>query len=134
MSRQNTPDSSGTLSSIDLNSILNSKYNNGKPNFLAAAQAWHEFGLEVIPIVPGSKRTAVKWDHWSENLSAVGISRYWRNHPDHELGFLVGTEIIVLDADTPGSLVRLYEIERHFGVKPKLIVKRLCQLNHMKVK
>ena len=93
------------------------------PDFLKATLKWYKFGFQVIPIVPHTKKTAVKWDPWLEPLSILRIYRHWRNNPDHELGFIVGQEIIVFDADTPESLRRLYQIEFQFGVKPKLIVK-----------
>jgi hypothetical protein len=94
-----------------------------KPDYLAAAHDWFHLGLNVIPIVPGAKKTAVKWDPWLKDLSELKIYRYWKKHPNHELGFIVGPDLIVFDADTPQSLARLCEIERTFGVSPALSVK-----------
>lgn len=99
------------------------------PDFLKATLKWYKFGFQVIPIVPHTKKTAVKWDPWLEPLSILRIYRHWRNNPDHELGFIVGQEIIVFDADTPESLRRLYQIEFQFGIKSKLIVKT-CKGEH----
>jgi len=33
--------------------------------------SWYEFGFPVIPIIPGSKRTAEKWDPWLDGLSPL---------------------------------------------------------------
>ena len=130
MTNQNKPDSSGTLHCIDFNSILTSKYNNGKPNFSAAALFWHEFGLQVIPIVPGTKRTAVKWDPWLRDLSVPAISRYWAKHPDHEIGCIAGPDIIAFDTDAPESLVQLLEMETRFGLEPMLVVNTVKGQHH----
>jgi hypothetical protein len=94
-----------------------------KPEYLSAAQDWFRLGLNVIPIVPGTKKTAVKWDPWLLDLSELKIYRYWKKHPNHELGFIVGPDLIVFDADTQQSLARLCEIEKTFGVSPALSVK-----------
>lgn len=94
-----------------------------KQNFIVAVIDWYRFGLKVIPIVPGKKTTAVKWDPWLDALSEEKIRQHWTEHPDHELGFIVGDELIVFDADTPESLARLYRIEESHEIKPLLVVK-----------
>ena len=74
-----------------------------KPNFGQAALSMFKFGLSVIPIIPGEKRPAVKWDPWLAKLSPESIQDYWQEHPDHEFGFIVGDDLIIFDADTPMS-------------------------------
>jgi hypothetical protein len=76
-----------------------------KPDYLSAAHDWFRLGP------------------WLKDLSELKIYRYWKKHPNHELGFIVGPDLIVFDADTPQSLARLCEIERTFGVSPALSVK-----------
>ena len=88
-----------------------------------AALHWYRFGLDVIPIVPGAKKPAVKWDPWLNGLSEANITRYWRKHPTHEVGFIVSDDLIVFDADTPQSLSRLCELEQAFDISPSLTVK-----------
>ena len=46
-------------------------------NFLEAALYWFMFGLNVIPILPGTKKTAVNWDPWLKDLSPEKITDYW---------------------------------------------------------
>ena len=63
-----------------------------------AAIYWHSFGFSVIPIIPGKKQSAVKWDAWLDGLSTEKIKTHWGKHPDHEVGVIVGDDVIVLDA------------------------------------
>ena len=91
-------------------------------SFSQAALFWFEFGFNVIPLVPHEKRSAVKWDDWLENLTVEKIISYWTNNPDHEVGFIVGNDYIVFDADSPESLAKLHEIEEAFDVSSDLIV------------
>ena len=57
--------------------------------FADAASHWFQFGLHVIPILPGTKRPALPWDPWLYDLSDDKIRRDWTKHPNHELGFIV---------------------------------------------
>ena len=103
--------------------ILSSHEQLTTSGFLLAALFWLEFGFDVIPLVPKEKRSAVKWDDWLENLTVEKITSYWTNNPDHEVGFIVGNDYIVFDADSPESLAKLHEIEEAFDVSSDLIVK-----------
>jgi archaellum biogenesis ATPase FlaH len=88
-----------------------------------AAILWHNFDLNVIPLVPHSKQTAVTWDSWLKDLSVEKITNYWQLNSEYELGFIVGDDLIVLDADSPQSLAAIYQIENAFGITSNLIVK-----------
>ena len=66
-----------------------------------AALDWLQFGLQVIPVPSGTKRTALKWDPWLKDLSPDKIDNHWKQYPDHELGFIVGNDLLVVDADDP---------------------------------
>jgi hypothetical protein len=89
-----------------------------------AARGWYsKFGLQVIPMMPGKKIPAVKWDAWFEDLSPEKIDKHWKLHPDHDIGCLMGDDLIMFDADTPEAIANLVAIEESFGVKPKLLVK-----------
>jgi hypothetical protein len=97
-------------------------YKTTRPDFKSSAQHWHKFGFHVIPIIPGTKKTAVKWDRWLDGLSARQIKAHWDKHPDHELGLIVGDGIIVFDADSPAAIAALYELEKTFCSPPSLTV------------
>lgn len=88
-----------------------------------AALEWFNRDFDVIPLTPASKVTAVKWDPWLDGLSRGKITDYWTKHPDHELGFIVGDECLVLDADSPEALSALYQIEKAFDISSNLIIK-----------
>jgi len=91
--------------------------------YLSAAFYWYGYDLDVIPIVPGTKQTAVKWDPWLNVLDPQKINEYWTANPNYELGFIVGEDMIVFDADGPESLAALTEKESRFGITPKLVIK-----------
>lgn len=95
-----------------------------------AALDWFEFGYNVIPLYPDSKQTAVKWDGWLEGLSLPTITSYWLQHPKHELGFIVGNNFIVFDADSPESVAALVALEETYGIKPNLIIKTKKGVHH----
>lgn len=90
-------------------------------NNLQAALFWHAYGFSVIPVSPDTKATAVRWDGWLKGLTAARIKAYYGLYPTHELGFIVGDQYIVFDADSPESLASLYAAEEKFGVHPMLV-------------
>ena len=98
--------------------------------YLEAALYFFERGYKVIPIESQTKRTAVKWDTWLADLSKKKIIQYWLQNPTHELGFIVGDEIIVFDADSPESIAALVEIKKAFGITPNLIIKTNKGVHH----
>ncbi|WP_026842465.1 PriCT-2 domain-containing protein [Citrifermentans bremense] len=87
-----------------------------------AAFFWYGFGLKVMPVIPGNKASALKWDPWLQDLNPEKINEHWTIHPEHELGGIVGNDLIVFDADGPESLAALVAIEAAFGIEPKLVV------------
>jgi hypothetical protein len=94
----------------------------GTPDYRAAAFAWYGFGFSVIPLLPGTKIPAVKWDPWLERLSPGSINVHWTKHPDHEVGFIVGDEVIVFDADSPLAIAALCQLEESFDIASDLVV------------
>lgn len=101
-----------------------------KLNIVQAALNWFAFGLKVIPVIQNTKQTAVKWDGWQENLSLPKICAHWKRYPKHELGFIVGDDVIVLDADSPESVAALVEIEWALDVACNLIVTTKKGVHH----
>jgi hypothetical protein len=87
----------------------------------SAAFHWYGYGLKVIPVIPGKKQTAVKWDTWFEGYSSEAINDHWTAHPDHEVGCIVGDDLIVLDADSPESIEALNGLEQRHGLTPHLV-------------
>jgi hypothetical protein len=90
---------------------------------LDAALIWFDFGFDVIPVATGTKRTAVPWDPWLQQLSRDAVTRRWSRHPDHDIGVVVGPRYLVLDADSAESVNALYALERQFGLAPRLRIK-----------
>ena len=91
-------------------------------SFSEAAVCWFEFGFNVIPIVPDTKQPAVKWDPWLEKISAERIAYYWSKNPDHQIGFIVSDDYLVLDADSPESVAAIWKIEKEFSEPPRMVV------------
>ncbi|HQU80819.1 MAG TPA: PriCT-2 domain-containing protein [Azonexus sp.] len=98
------------------------QHNPSFKHFSEAALHWHQFGFDVIPIVPLLKRPAVKWDAWLEGLSPEKIAAHWAAHPDHEVGFIVGERFLILDADSPASVEALHSLEKEAGIPPLMVV------------
>lgn len=88
-----------------------------------AAEMFFQQGLDVVPTLPTTKQTAVKWSPWLELLNATAIKKYWNLHPDHELGFIVRDRTVVFDADSKQGVNALYEMEAAHSIRPFMIVK-----------
>ena len=99
-------------------------------SYASAALYLFKFGFKVIPIAPGTKQTALQWDPWLAGLSAEKIAAHWSKHPDHELGFIVGDDIIVFDADSPEAVVALATHEQSFDLTPNFTVKTAKGVHH----
>ncbi len=87
-----------------------------------AALYWFDFGYMVLPLVPGEKRTTVGWS-WANDLSRQKVSDHWSANPEHEVGFIVGPDVLVLDADSPEALESIKALQDRFGIKSNLIVR-----------
>ncbi len=113
-------------SARDIRVPSNSKKGITKPEMsptALAAQEWWDFGFRVIPVVAGEKVTAVKWDPWLDSLSAGSIAAHWSEHPNDDVGCILGTEIVVFDCDSPAAEQAMLALEESFGIKPALVVK-----------
>lgn len=87
------------------------------------ALSYYRAGFPVIPIIPGTKRTAVKWDTWLAALCEESICKYWRKRPDYGVGFIVPEDIVVFDADSPMAVAAVYQIQKSFDIASRFIVK-----------
>lgn len=88
-----------------------------------AALFWYQYGFKPIPLVPGKKYSSEKWDEWLDGLSAKKIRQHWERYPRHEIGCIVGAEMIVFDADAKESQTALKAIEAEFKIAPALLVR-----------
>src|SRR5262245_44037698 len=52
----------------------------------------------VFPLLPDSKKPAVKWKAWATRDESR-IREHWAANPEHNIG-LVTTDLLVLDVDT----------------------------------
>ncbi len=98
--------------------------------YLNAANKDFTFGFKVIPLKQSTKITIRKWDPWLSKLSKETIQEHWKKHPIHEVGIIVGDNMIVFDADTKESLAKLYEFEKVFDIHPNHIVKTVKGEHH----
>ncbi len=99
---------------------------NSKPQLsptALAAKEWWDFGLKVIPVVAGTKVTAVKWDRWLDSLSADSIAAHWAEHPDDDVGCILGNEHVVLDSDSPEAEQAMVALEARFETTSALVIK-----------
>lgn len=89
-------------------------------------------GFVVVPIIPGTKRPAIKWrsGQGGRLLSRRFVARHWRKHPDHDVAIVVGSRLIMLDADTPEAEARLHEIEEAHDIEPNLIIRTARGVHH----
>lgn len=88
----------------------------------AWAAYWYAYGFSVIPIVPGGKQSVVFWDPWLQDLSEEAIGQHWSKHPNHEVGFVVGPDMVVFDADTQQAERALKALEAQYRCQPSLVV------------
>ena len=68
-------------------------------NFSTEALSWYQYGFKVIPVLPGSKKTATMRDRWLTNLSVRKIHSHWTAHPEHEVGCILGSDLIMFETN-----------------------------------
>ncbi len=97
---------------------------------LEGALHFHGFGYTIIPMVPGQKRPADKYEPWIEGVSEEAIRQHWNAHPEHEVGAILGESQLVLDTDTPEAQQALAKIEQQFGVTASFVIKTRRGYHH----
>lgn len=98
-------------------------------NFATAALEWHQFGFDVIPLIPHTKRPALPWEPWFDELSPLTITKYWEAHPEHEVAFKLGDALLVLDTDSLEATEALSKLERKY-CSPSLLVVNTAKGEH----
>ena len=88
-----------------------------------SALSFYRFGLAVIPVVAGEKRSAVPWNPWLEHLNEESITRFWTQHPNADVGCIVGDNYIVFDCDCEQAEQAMTAIEKRFDIRASLVIK-----------
>src|SRR5688572_29874798 len=83
-----------------------------------AALFWRRFGFRPIPILPGTLTPAHTDGVWSETPSIEQIDEYWSAHADHEVGFRLPSNVVVLSTDWGGGVEVLRVTEGRFNIEP----------------
>jgi hypothetical protein len=97
-----------------------------KPTFTdnaAAALFWAQYGFRTLPFVPGEKRPADKWAPWIGGATPDAIAAHWAEHPEHDVGCILGDSYIVLDADSPEAEQAIMAIEERFDIRARLVIR-----------
>lgn len=95
------------------------------PEFTSRCQAalfWLSFGLHVIPLLPGKEIPAIEPDPWLNGLCDEKVAGYFALHPDHDVGAIVGTRVVVMDTDGTESIEALRNIQKEHWIRPMLTV------------
>jgi hypothetical protein len=85
------------------------------------ANAGIGFGLGVIPLWPGTAQAAVQVKRWLEELDSELVDSHWYKHPEHELGFRVGENMIAFRAKSKKARVAFRGVVKGTGADAKLI-------------
>ncbi|MDR5684414.1 MAG: bifunctional DNA primase/polymerase [Armatimonadota bacterium] len=76
--------------------------------FASDAPAYHAHGLNIVPVVPGTKRSAVAWSRWQhERQTAAEVGELAREYPDGDIAVILGgpgLSLGDLDHDGPAAV------------------------------
>jgi hypothetical protein len=113
--------------------MMNQNGNNAIPSF-NTNEGWAQFlrksGFMVMPVVPGTKIPASKWQPWVENQSEGHIELHWRAHPAHDVCLIAGDKLYALDADREEARQQLLLLEETHGISPRVVVKTTHGCHH----
>jgi hypothetical protein len=98
------------------------------PN-LAAALDYFDRGFKVIPVVPGTKKSAVKWDPWLNGLTREVVQDTWSNQR-YDVGAILGPDLYVLDSDSPEAEAAIQTTCAKHGIQSNKIVKTKRGYHH----
>lgn len=119
---ESSPDTSSLEPEADTPPINPNRWDTAK-DYKAAAMHAYGFEFDLVPMLPGTTDLAVERESWIDGLSPRKISEHWGKNPDHELGLIVGDDLIVFGADSPESITALAKIEARHELTPMLVVK-----------
>lgn len=66
---------------------------------LAAALRWRVRGFRVLPILPDSKKPALKWGEFTTDQTDERVEAHWTANPDHLVAVVAG-DCFIIDTDT----------------------------------
>jgi len=103
------------------------------PSF-ATNEGWAKYlseaGFSVMPVVPGTKMPAGRWQPWLENQSVGHIELHWGAHPTHDVCIIAGRKLYALDADREEAMLQLVQLEEKHGIHPSVVVKTTNGCHH----
>ena len=102
----------------------------GQSPRVTSALSFYRFGLAVIPVVAGEKRSAVPWDPWLGHLNEETITRFWTQQPNADVGYIVGDNYIVFDIDSDLAEQAMAAIEERFGIQASVLTVGGCEPAH----
>lgn len=87
-------------------------------NKIDHARALAAQGFRVFPLIPNDKRPAI--ERWPDKATTdlATIDRYWRSHPDANIGIATGAGLMVVDVDMKNGkngYATLIALERRHG-------------------
>ena len=94
------------------------------------ALKWSDYGLVVTPVEPGSMKPAVDVERWPADCDRGAVDAHWRKRPSDEVAFIVGSNLIVVNADSPEAQAALLQLERTFDCWPNLTVNTPLGVEH----
>lgn len=97
----------------------------GPSEIEAAAKDYLRRGWSVIPLLPGSKVPAIRWEEYQQRCAdAEALARWMRRWPLLNIGIVTGSVsgLAVLDLDREhGGFDSLTELERLYGALPATV-------------
>lgn len=84
---------------------------------ITQALKWRGRGFRVIPVIPGTKSSAVKWSEFIDGQTDELVSQHWGRHPEH-LVAIATDGVVIVDCDDPLSEQRYQEEIAPLGPDP----------------
>lgn len=97
---------------------------------IEGALTWYDFGLKVVPVVAGEKRPLVTREDWISKLSRTTIVSKWEQHPNADVGAILSSDVIVLDADSDAAATALAKLEADHHIRSMLVTKTRRGFHH----
>lgn len=100
------------------------------PDNREAALRWSDYGLVVIPTEPGSTKPTVDVKRWPADCNRNIVDAHWWKHPGHDVGFVVGSNLVVVGADSLEAQAALHQVEKALGIRPNMTVNTPMGVEH----
>jgi hypothetical protein len=92
-----------------------------------AARSW-----KIFPLVPRTKRPAIKGWRQAATSDSNQIEEWWRARPDYNVGLACGESgLVVLDPDGPDGMAKLQRLVSENGVLPPTLVSQTANGFHL---